>query len=269
MSVQARHHRLRVTAGVSQERMARKALAQQGSWGRWDKAGPPLWPLVGARVPARWHPGVRLRRTIGSSRSGAGARPAAEVRETAEHLGSNRASHSGPSAGSCRPITDRFGGVLPDELCQVLSGGCGDRGGLDGVAESFQERRDLVDRVADRLPGGAQQRGQRPDLCPPAVSDHGGKQPVGQRERAAPQGVVPGPLVVQADGRVIEDVLLDISLQCGELACLHAADHRMVQPALATSWPAPACIARSTVGSRSSRTGTRRTPCCTTARTAP
>ncbi|MDQ0828167.1 TnpA family transposase [Streptomyces achromogenes] len=30
----------------------------------------------------------------------------------------------------------------------------------------------------------------------------------------------------------------------------------------------PACAGRSTAGSRSSRTGTRRTPCCTTARTA-
>ena len=50
VSVQARHHRVRVTAGVSQERMARKALGQQGCWGRWDGAGPPLWPHVGAGV---------------------------------------------------------------------------------------------------------------------------------------------------------------------------------------------------------------------------
>ena len=50
VSVQARHHRVRVTAGVSQERMARKALGQQGGWGWWGKTGPPLWPLVGARV---------------------------------------------------------------------------------------------------------------------------------------------------------------------------------------------------------------------------
>lgn len=50
VSVQARHHRLRVTARMSQERMARNALGQQGCWGWWDGAGPPLWPLVGARV---------------------------------------------------------------------------------------------------------------------------------------------------------------------------------------------------------------------------
>ncbi len=50
LSVQARHHRVRVVAGVSQERMARKALGQQGCWGWWDGAGPPLWPFVGARV---------------------------------------------------------------------------------------------------------------------------------------------------------------------------------------------------------------------------
>src|SRR5262249_38140482 len=50
VSVQARHHRLRGMAGVSQERMARKALGQQGCWGGWDGAGPPLWPLVRARV---------------------------------------------------------------------------------------------------------------------------------------------------------------------------------------------------------------------------
>src|SRR5262245_61679924 len=30
--------------------MARKALGQQGGWGWWDGTGPPLWPLVGARV---------------------------------------------------------------------------------------------------------------------------------------------------------------------------------------------------------------------------
>lgn len=50
VSVQARHHRLRVTAGVNQERTARNALGQQGCWGWWGMAGPPLWPLVGARV---------------------------------------------------------------------------------------------------------------------------------------------------------------------------------------------------------------------------
>jgi hypothetical protein len=50
LSVQARHHRFRVVAGVSHERMARKALGQQGSWGWWDGAGPPLWPSVRARV---------------------------------------------------------------------------------------------------------------------------------------------------------------------------------------------------------------------------
>ena len=42
VSVQARHHRLRVTAGVSQERMARNGLGQQGRWGWWDGADPPL-----------------------------------------------------------------------------------------------------------------------------------------------------------------------------------------------------------------------------------
>ena len=50
LSVQARHQRFRVVAGVSHERMARKALGQQGSWGWWDGAGPPLWPSVRARV---------------------------------------------------------------------------------------------------------------------------------------------------------------------------------------------------------------------------
>lgn len=50
MSVDARHHRVRVMAGVSQERMARNALGQQGGWGWWGKSGPPLWALVGARV---------------------------------------------------------------------------------------------------------------------------------------------------------------------------------------------------------------------------
>ncbi len=50
VSVQARHHRLRVMAGVSQERTARNGLGQQGRWGWWGWAGPPLWPLVGARV---------------------------------------------------------------------------------------------------------------------------------------------------------------------------------------------------------------------------
>jgi hypothetical protein len=57
LSVQARHHRLRVTAGASQERMARKALGQQGCWGRWDGAGP-LSPAPGRGTgPARWHQG--------------------------------------------------------------------------------------------------------------------------------------------------------------------------------------------------------------------
>lgn len=38
--------------GVSQERMARKALGQQGCWGWWCPVGPPLWPLF-----ACWHQG--------------------------------------------------------------------------------------------------------------------------------------------------------------------------------------------------------------------
>ena len=50
MSVRTRHHRLRVVAGVSHERMARKAPGQQGSWGWWGVTGPPLWPVVGGRV---------------------------------------------------------------------------------------------------------------------------------------------------------------------------------------------------------------------------
>lgn len=58
VSVQARHHRLRVTAGVSQERMARNALGQQGRWGWWDGAGPPLsGPSSGhgsGAVASRW-----------------------------------------------------------------------------------------------------------------------------------------------------------------------------------------------------------------------
>lgn len=50
VSVQACHRRLRVTAGVSQDRMARNALGQQGGWDWWDGAGPPLRPVVGAGV---------------------------------------------------------------------------------------------------------------------------------------------------------------------------------------------------------------------------
>src|SRR5690242_10391331 len=50
VSVQDRHHRVRVMAGVSQDRMARKALGQQGGWCWWGMAGPPLCPLVGAGV---------------------------------------------------------------------------------------------------------------------------------------------------------------------------------------------------------------------------
>jgi hypothetical protein len=44
---------------------------------------------------------------------------------------------------------------------------------------------------------------------------------------------------------------------------------RCARTSPATTSPAPACAARSTAGSRSSRTGTARTPCSTTARTVP
>jgi hypothetical protein len=50
VSLHARHHQVRAMAGVSMERMARKALGQQGGWGWWGMAGPPLWARVGARV---------------------------------------------------------------------------------------------------------------------------------------------------------------------------------------------------------------------------
>src|SRR3954452_20001165 len=46
VSVHACHHRVRVMAGVSQDRTARKALGQQGSRGGWDGGGPPLWRVV-------------------------------------------------------------------------------------------------------------------------------------------------------------------------------------------------------------------------------
>jgi hypothetical protein len=59
VSVQARHHRLRAKAGVSQERMARKArpAGLLGLVGR--GRSPSLAPRRGAG-PARWHPGVRV-----------------------------------------------------------------------------------------------------------------------------------------------------------------------------------------------------------------
>src|SRR4051794_3300962 len=50
LSVQARHHRFRVVAGGSHARTERNAPGQQGSWGGWGSLGPPLWPVVGARV---------------------------------------------------------------------------------------------------------------------------------------------------------------------------------------------------------------------------
>lgn len=68
VSVQARHHRVRVTAGVAQERMARKALGQQACWGWW---GPRLFPLPGPRRGrglALWRPGGRVGWTTGPSR---------------------------------------------------------------------------------------------------------------------------------------------------------------------------------------------------------
>ena len=68
VSVQARHHRLRVTAGVSQERMARNGLGQQGRWGWWDGAAPPSLAPRRGTGPARWRPGVQVGRTIGPSR---------------------------------------------------------------------------------------------------------------------------------------------------------------------------------------------------------
>lgn len=66
VSVHACHHRLRVLAGVSQERMARKPRGKQGCWGWrgwWDGARSPS-----GQGPTRWHPGVRVGRTIGPSR---------------------------------------------------------------------------------------------------------------------------------------------------------------------------------------------------------
>jgi hypothetical protein len=50
LSVQARHQRCRVMAGVSQARVARNALGQQGGWGWWGVGSPPLWAIVGAGV---------------------------------------------------------------------------------------------------------------------------------------------------------------------------------------------------------------------------
>src|SRR5918994_7259246 len=50
----------------------------------------------------------------------------------------------------------------------------------------------------------------------PAVAQDGDQQPVVQRQGTAPQDAVPGALVVQADRRVVEELLLDCGQQVGE-----------------------------------------------------
>ena len=62
------------------------------------------------------------------------------------------------------------------------------------------------------------------------MAEDGDQQPVGQRQGTAPQDVVPGAFVVQADRRVVEEILLDCGQQVGEGAGVHAGEGGVVQP---------------------------------------
>ena len=62
------------------------------------------------------------------------------------------------------------------------------------------------------------------------MAQDGDQQPVGQRQGTAPQDGVPGAFVVQADRRVVEEILLDCGQQVGEGAGVHAGEGGVVQP---------------------------------------
>src|SRR4029450_5139305 len=91
-------------------------------------------------------------------------------------------------------------------------------------------RRHLQYRVADRVGGCAEQQGQGAELGLPSMAQDGDQQPVRQRQGPAPQDAVPGAFVVQADRRIVQQVLLDACQQVAEGGMPHTGEGGVVQP---------------------------------------
>lgn len=100
VSVHACHHQVRVMAGVSQDRRARKAQRRQGCWDLWGMSDSLSLAPPRSTGPARWHPAVRVGRTTGPGEGeGEGnvfrraARRGGRIQRPPERHGPDRARH--------------------------------------------------------------------------------------------------------------------------------------------------------------------------------